>query len=149
MQLNWTFKSFDELTATELYLIMQLRSEVFVVEQNCVYQDADGKDGQSWHLCGWKEDELVAYARIIPQGISYREASIGRVVTKQACRAAGIGKMLMQKGIQHCYTQFNCTEIKIGAQVYLTAFYQSLGFLPCSEQYMEDGIPHLEMRLSK
>lgn len=149
MQLNWTFKFFNELTTAELYLIMQLRNEVFVVEQNCVYQDVDGKDLKSWHLCGWKESELVAYARIIPQGISYKEASIGRVATKQAYRAVGIGKTLMQKGIQHCFTQFNCTEIKIGAQVYLTAFYKSLGFLPCSEQYMEDGIPHLEMLLTK
>lgn len=149
MQLNWTFKNFDELTAAELYLIMQLRSEVFVVEQNCVYQDADGKDVQSWHLCGWKEDELVAYSRIIPQGISYAEASIGRVLIRQVYRSAGIGKMLMQQGIRHCYKQFNCTEIKIGAQVYLTGFYKSLGFLPCSAQYLEDGIPHLEMRLSK
>ena len=84
MQLNWIFKKFDELTAAELYSIMQLRNEVFVVEQNCVYQDADDKDQKSFHLCGWDEGKLVAYTRIIPQGISYAEASIGRVVTSPA-----------------------------------------------------------------
>ncbi len=149
MQLNWIFKKFDELSATELYAIMQLRNEVFVVEQNCVYQDADNKDQPSMHLCGWDGTKLVAYTRIIPQGISYLEASIGRVVTSPAYRNTGAGKQLMKESISRCLSEFNCTAIKIGAQVYLTEFYQSLGFIPCSSQYLEDGIPHIEMILNK
>ena len=149
MQLNWIFKKFDELSAAELYNIMQLRNKVFVVEQNCVYQDADDKDQPSLHLCGWDEKTLVAYTRIIPQGISYTEASIGRVVTSPAYRNTGAGRLLMKESISRCFSEFNCTVIKIGAQVYLTEFYQSLGFTPCSSEYLEDGIPHIEMVLNK
>ena len=149
MQLNWIFKKFDELTAAELYSIMQLRNEVFVVEQNCVYQDVDDKDQPSMHLCGWDVARLVAYTRIIPPGISYTEASIGRVVTSPAYRKTGAGRQLMKDSISRCYSEFNCTEIKIGAQIYLTDFYQSLGFTACSGQYLEDGIPHIEMILHK
>ena len=149
MQLNWIFKKFDELTAVELYNIMQLRNEVFVVEQNCIYQDADDKDQPSMHLCGWDGKKLVAYTRIIPQGISYTEASIGRVVTSPAYRKTGAGGQLMKESISRCFSEFNCTAIKIGAQIYLTAFYQSLGFVQCSSEYLEDGIPHIEMILNK
>ena len=149
MQLNWILKKFDELTPFELYSIMQLRNEVFVVEQNCVYQDADDKDQQSLHLCGWDEEKLVAYTRIIPQGISYTEASIGRVVTSPAYRKTGAGRLLMQESIGRTFSQFNCPAIKIGAQLYLKKFYQSLGFVQSSEEYLEDGIPHIEMILKK
>ena len=149
MQLNWIYKSFHQLTVTELYAIMQLRNEVFSVEQNCIYQDADDKDQKSFHLCGWDEGRLVVYTRIIPQGISYTEASIGRVVTSPAYRNTGAGRQLMKESISRCFSGFNCTAIKIGAQVYLTAFYQSLGFIPCSSGYLEDGIPHIEMILHK
>ena len=149
MQLKWTFKKFDKLTARELYAIMQLRNEVFVVEQNCVYQDADNKDQQSMHLCGWDAEKLVAYTRIIPPGISYKEASIGRVVTSPAYRNTGAGRQVMKESISLTLSAFNCNEIKIGAQVYLTKFYQSLGFVPCSDEYLEDGIPHIEMILNK
>ncbi len=149
MQLNWILKKFDELTPIELYRIMQLRNEVFVVEQNCVYQDADNKDQPSLHFCGWDNEKLVAYTRIIPPGLSYAEASIGRVVTSPAYRKTGAGRKLMQESINHTFSQFNCTAIKIGAQVYLTKFYQSLGFAQSSEQYLEDGIPHIEMILHK
>lgn len=149
MQLNWVFKKFDELTTAELYAVMQLRNEVFVVEQNCVYQDADDKDQPSVHLCGWNGAKLVAYTRIIPQEISYTEASIGRVVTSPAYRNTGAGRQLMKESIRRCCSEFNCTAIKIGAQVYLTAFYQSLGFIQCSSEYLEDGIPHIEMILNK
>ena len=149
MQLNWVFKKFDELSAAELYAILQLRNEVFVVEQNCPYQDADGKDPKSWHLAGWDEENLVAYTRIIPPGISYKEASIGRVVTSPRYRGTGAGRELMIQSISRTLSQFQCTEIKIGAQLYLTKFYQSLGFIQTSEEYLEDGIPHIEMVLSK
>lgn len=149
MQLNWVYKKFEELTAAELYNILQLRNEVFVVEQNCVYQDADGKDHLSMHLCGWDGSKLVAYTRIIPPGISYTDASIGRVVTSPAYRRTGAGRLLMQESIQLCLTGFNVTGIRIGAQVYLSDFYQSLGFKPVGSQYLEDGIPHIEMILNK
>lgn len=149
MVLTWIFKNFDELTTSELYAIMQLRNDVFVVEQNCIYQDADGKDQHSWHLCGWNKNELVAYTRIIPQGISYTEASIGRVVTAASHRRTGIGSKLMKESIDRAFNRFSCTSIRIGAQVYLTSFYQSLGFVPCSNEYLEDGIPHIEMLLNK
>jgi ElaA protein len=149
MQLNWILKKFEELTASELYSIMQLRNEVFVVEQNCVYQDADDKDQPSLHFCGWDNEKLVAYTRIIPPGISYAEASIGRVVTSPAYRKTGAGRQLMQESISRTYIQFNCPAIKIGAQLYLTKFYQSLGFVQSGEEYLEDGIPHIEMILHK
>jgi len=149
MQLNWILKKFEELTTSELYKIMQLRNEVFVVEQNCVYQDADDKDQPSLHFCGWDGEKLVAYTRIIPQGISYTEASIGRVVTSPAYRNTGAGRQLMKESIDRTFSQFNCTEIKIGAQVYLTGFYQSLGFVQSGPQYLEDSIPHIEMILHK
>lgn len=149
MQVHWVFKPFIELSPKELYAIMHLRNEVFVVEQNCVYQDADNKDQLSFHLCGWDGQTLLAYTRIIPPGISYTEASIGRVVTSPACRKTGLGRQLMEESIRLTFLQFNCTEIRIGAQVYLTQFYRSLGFIPCSNQYLEDGIPHIEMILHK
>jgi len=140
----------DELTSSELYAIMKLRSEVFVVEQNCVYLDADGKDGGAYHLCGWLNNELlVAYARLLAPGVSYTEASIGRVVTHQAYRKDGYGKTLMSKAIENTCTIFDTQTIKIGAQQYLTKFYNSLGFNVSSEPYLEDGIPHLEMILGK
>jgi ElaA protein len=149
MSINWVFKSFDELTTAELYAIIELRNRVFVVEQNCPYQDADYKDQKSFHLMGWKDDELAAYTRIIPQGISYNEASIGRVVTSPDHRGSGIGRQLMQRSIDKAFNQFHCTAIKIGAQVYLKQFYESLGFVQASEEYLEDGIPHIDMLLEK
>ena len=149
MQLKKKKKKFDELTAPELYAIIQLRNEVFVVEQHCVYQDADGKDPACWHLAAWQKEDLIAYTRIIPPGISYKEASIGRVVSRLQYRNTGIGKILIQQSIHHCFMQFDCSRIKIGAQVYLTGFYNSFGFTACSSQYLEDGIPHVEMVLNK
>jgi ElaA protein len=149
MQLNWILKKFEELTPVELYCIIQLRNEVFVVEQNCAYQDADDKDQPSMHLCGWDEEKLVAYTRIIPPGISYAEASIGRVVTSPVYRNTGAGRVLMKESISRTFSQFNCNAIKIGAQVYLTKFYQSLGFVQSSPEYLEDGIPHIEMLMHK
>lgn len=146
---NWIYKSFDALTTAELYAILQLRNAVFVVEQNCPYQDLDDKDQHSFHLMGWINDELVAYTRIIPRGISYAEASIGRVVTAPAYRRQQIGRPLMEMSIDKAFSQFNCTNIKISAQVYLQGFYESLGFVRCSEPYLEDGIPHIEMLLQK
>lgn len=148
-ELQWTYKKFDELTTGELYAILSLRSRVFVLEQNCIYLDMDDKDQASCHLCGWSGNMLVAYARIIPPGHTYAESSIGRVVTDPKYRKYGFGKMLMKLAIDKTFSQFNVTEIKIGAQVYLLSFYTSLGFKPVSNEYLEDGIPHIEMLLSK
>jgi ElaA protein len=149
MKLNWILKKFDELTSLEMYKIMQLRNEVFVVEQNCVYQDADNNDLVSMHFCGWDGEKLVAYTRIIPPGICFDEASIGRVVTSPAYRKTGSGRQLMKESIDRTFMQFNCPAIKIGAQLYLTKFYQSFGFAQSGPKYLEDGIPHIEMILHK
>ena len=149
MQLTWNFKKFDELAPAELYAIMQLRNEVFVVEQDCVYQDADDKDQLSWHLTGWDGACLVAYTRIIPPGISYNAPCIGRVVTSPRYRKTGIGRELMELSISKTFSLFNSSEIKIGAQLYLAEFYRSLGFVQSSSEYLEDGIPHIEMTLTK
>lgn len=148
-EINWVLKPFHELTGSELYAILQLRNEVFVVEQDCVYQDADGKDPESLHFCGWDADKLAAYTRILPPETSYPEASIGRVVTSPAYRGTGLGKIIMQKSIENCIRLFGPGPIRIGAQLYLRIFYQSLGFRQSSEEYLEDGIPHIEMILDK
>lgn len=146
LQLNWQLKKFAELTPYELYEIIWLRNEVFVVEQNCVFQDADYKDQKSWHLMGINEEgKLIAYCRILPAGVSYNSASIGRVVTSPAARKTGAGKLLMEKAILICAELFGKTEIKIGAQYYLKNFYSSFGFEQTSEIYLEDGIEHIEM----
>lgn len=148
---NWTLKKFNELTPSELYSIMQLRNEVFVVEQNCVYQDADDKDEQSFHLCGWANDTLAAYSRILPLGLAYPTyASIGRVVSSLKYRGTGIGKALVKQAIEQTYSLYpNIIEIKIGAQLYLKEFYQSFGFEQCGADYLEDNIPHIPMLLKK
>lgn len=149
MTIDWKCKPFDQLTPDELYAILRLRSEVFVVEQNCVFLDADNKDQPSLHVMAWKGDLLAAYARLIPAGISYSEASIGRVVTSPAARSLGMGKKLMQQAINILYTSWGNTDIKIGAQLYLERFYNSFGFQRSSDIYIEDGIDHIEMLLQK
>lgn len=143
--MNWSLKKFEDLTPHELYAILQLRNEVFVVEQNCVYQDADNKDKFSFHLMGWKGDQLMAYTRLIPAGIAYTEPSIGRVVTSPSVRGTGAGRELMQRSIDHIYKLFGKQPIRIGAQLYLKQFYSSLGFEPIGDIYLEDGIEHIEM----
>jgi ElaA protein len=146
MKLFWQLKSFDELSNKQLYDIMQLRAAVFIVEQNCPYQDADGKDIKSFHLMGRNEEGvLVVYSRILPAGISYKEASIGRVVSSPSVRGTGAGKELMLQSIKEIEKLFGKCPIKIGAQLYLKKFYESFGFVVCSEEYLEDGIPHIEM----
>jgi len=133
----------------ELYELMRLRSEVFVVEQNCVFLDADGKDPHCYHLLGWTTGPgaplLGAYVRLVPAGISYPEPSIGRVVTAPSIRGKGAGRVLMVKALEALYTLFGNQPIKIGAQQHLSGFYASLGFVQSSDMYMEDDIPHIEM----
>src|SRR6476619_4186764 len=127
MQIQWLLKKFEELTPYQLYAILQLRNEVFVVEQNCIFQDADDKDQQCYHLMGFSNNKLVAYTRIVPAGVAYTEASIGRVVTSPAARRMGAGKLLMQQSINTLYNLFGNVAIKIGAQLHLKKFYESFG----------------------
>ncbi|NCU05759.1 MAG: GNAT family N-acetyltransferase [Chitinophagaceae bacterium] len=146
MQLHWTLKKFADLTSYELYDIIWLRNEVFVVEQNCVYQDADYKDLKGWHLMGRNEQGiLAAYVRLLPPGVSYAEPSIGRVVTNPVARGKGMGRILMTEAMKQCELLFGKKNIKIGAQYYLLKFYSSLGFEQTSEIYLEDDIEHIEM----
>ncbi|MBL7746702.1 MAG: GNAT family N-acetyltransferase [Chitinophagaceae bacterium] len=147
MILRWVLKKFDELTVHELYAMLQLRTEVFVVEQNCVFQDMDNKDQGCYHLIGWQDDKLVATTRLVPAGNIYNIPSIGRVVTSPSIRGEGAGRILMEKSIEECYRLFGKQPIKIGAQLYLHKFYSSLGFSQTSEVYLEDGIEHIEMVL--
>lgn len=147
--MRWVLKKFQELTPDELYALLRLRAEVFVVEQTCAFQDLDNKDQPSYHLLGYLQDELVAYTRLVPPGISYTAASIGRVVTSPAHRKKGFGKLVMQESIKVCDQLFGKNTIMIGAQCYLIEFYSSLGFVPSGEVYLEDGIEHIEMTLTR
>jgi ElaA protein len=143
--LEWSLKHFDTLSNVELYQILQARLQVFCVEQQCAYQDVDGSDPACWHLVARIGTEVAALTRIVPPGLHYPEASIGRVLTTSMARGTGVGRELMQRSIDACYAQFGRTPIKIGAQHYLEAFYQSLGFVTISDVYDEDGIPHVKM----
>jgi ElaA protein len=121
---------------------------VFVVEQNCPYLDEDNKDQASWHFMGWSEDQLVAYVRILPAGLSFKELSIGRVVNSPSVRKKGVGKQLMEKAIEKAWEIYGKQNIRIGAQLYLHNFYESLGFKRVSDIYLEDNIEHIEMVLT-
>lgn len=143
--ITWTCKSFKDLTNQELYDIFHLRMAVFVVEQNCPYQDADGKDQKSLHVMGRINGELVAYSRIVEAGVSYKEVSIGRVITSQKARRTGAGRELMKKSMEYIEQVHGPGPIRIGAQMYLQKFYESFGFVREGDEYDEDGIPHIIM----
>lgn len=145
MKYHTLVKAFCDLSPDELYQIMRLRIEVFVIEQQCFYQDADNKDQHCHHLMLFKDNELVAYARIVPAGLSFEEASIGRVITSAQVRGTGAGKVLMETAMQTCRQIFGNVPIRIGAQTYAKAFYAALGFEASGDEFMEDGIPHIEM----
>ncbi|MBS1603254.1 MAG: GNAT family N-acetyltransferase [Bacteroidetes bacterium] len=145
--ITWTCKSFDELITKELYAILRLRSEVFVVEQNCVFLDMDNKDLHCHHLMGWEDDQLLGYSRILRAGISYEESSIGRIVTSPVARGRGIGRDLLVQSIKTLYSLHGKRYIRIGAQYYLKSFYGSFGFVQKGDIYLEDGIEHIEMLL--
>jgi ElaA protein len=146
MTLHWTTKPFSALTLAELYALLQLRSEVFVVEQTCAFQDIDGLDQVAHHLLGHTDTgELAAYARLFDAGHSYPQASIGRVVTSPRYRRFGLGRQLLSQALEQCEALFGPQPIKIGAQLYLQAFYESFGFVQQGEGYLEDGIPHIYM----
>ena len=143
--MEFIIKTFQEFLIDELYEILQLRSEVFVVEQDCVYQDLDGKDQKSLHVFGYKNDKIVAYTRIFKPGDYFKNASIGRVVVAASERKYGYGHYLMEASITAIKTHFKVEKITISAQVYLKKFYESHDFIQVGEDYLEDGIPHIEM----
>ena len=143
--MEWALKKFYELTVDELYLILELRSKVFVVEQNCVYNDIDGRDQSAWHLTGIEQGHLIAYTRILPPGVLYPNPAIGRVVTLPSTRGSGLGRELMKRSIEHCEKLFGKNFITLSAQVYLKKFYESLGFIGVGDEYLDDGIPHIKM----
>ena len=145
LQLTWLCKPFNNLTNIELYALLRLRSEVFVVEQNCIFLDMDNKDQTCHHLLGYDGENLVAAARLLGPNTTYQQISIGRVVSSPAYRGTGAGKALMQQAIVQCYQLFGKSDIKIGAQLYLKTFYESFGFVQTSNVYDEDGIDHVEM----
>ena len=146
MTIRWHCLPFEALANLTLYDLLRLRSEVFVVEQNCPFQDIDGLDDRAYHLLGYTEaGELAAYARLFDAGISYEQVAIGRVAVALAHRRHGLGRELMQQAVAQCEVLFGAQPIKIGAQLYLERFYQGLGFVQCGEGYLEDGIPHIPM----
>jgi ElaA protein len=143
--LDIKIKKFNELTIQELYSLLKLRSEIFVVEQDCVYQDLDGKDAKALHVIGIENNEVVAYTRIFKPGDYFDIASIGRVAVHKDRRKYGYGKDIMQASINVVNNKFKEQKIKISAQTYLSRFYTELGFKAVGEGYLEDGIPHIEM----
>ncbi|WP_298140718.1 GNAT family N-acetyltransferase [Flavobacterium sp.] len=142
----WKIKRFNELSTTELYSLLQLRSLVFVVEQNCVYQDIDGKDEKALHLLGECQGKIVAYARLFNKADYFENASIGRVIVHPDYRDKKFGHDLMKNAIEGIETHFGESKITISAQLYLKKFYETNGFIQTSEMYLEDDIPHIEMK---
>lgn len=138
-------KEFRDLSLEELYELLQLRSEIFVVEQDCVYQDIDGKDADALHIIGKKDGKIVGYARCFPPKYYFEEAAIGRVLVKKSQRKYGYGHLILKASINAIAKHYKTREIKLSAQQYLTAFYESHGFMQIGEGYLEDGIPHIAM----
>ena len=144
----WQAQSFEQLTTRQLYQMLQLRVEVFVVEQTCYYQDLDGKDTlpDTLHLMAYQQDEIVAYARILAPGVSYPDnVSIGRVIVVDSCRGLKIGDELMTRAMSCCQKQWPGVDVKISAQEHLQGYYQKHGFVTVSPMYLEDDIPHVAM----
>ncbi len=144
-ELEIEVKKFSELTISELYDLLQLRSEVFVVEQDCVYQDIDGKDQEALHVLGKKNNKIVAYTRCFKPGYYFEQAAIGRVVVKDAERRFGYGHEIMKASHQAISEAYQTAEIKLSAQQYLVKFYEFHGYQQIGEGYLEDGIPHIAM----
>jgi len=144
--MHWEWLPFGQLDAERLYRILQARSAVFVVEQNCVYQDMDGLDPQAWHLMAWSHDEqLAVYLRVLLPGAKYPEYSIGRVLSAATHRGSGMGRELMLRALARIEETFGHVPIRIAAQAYLLAFYRGFGFVPVGAEYLEDGIAHVDM----
>ena len=146
MELTWKCKAYPELTLDDFFGILYLRTEVFIIEQNCPYQDIDAKDKKAFHLFAMDEQgDVIAVTRILPPGVSYDEISIGRVAIKQSARGTGLGHTLMQKSLSFIENEFGSQPIRISAQDYLINYYEQHGFKQVSEMYLEDDIPHVEM----
>lgn len=146
--MNWQLKSFSELTLDQLYELLKLRTDIFVVEQQCPYPEIDGKDREAdvYHLLGYQENRLVACLRLLPPALSDENyAAIGRVAIDPSARGNGTGHMLLTQGIQQCTTLWPAHAIRIGAQTRLQTFYERHGFVACSDPYLEDDIPHIDM----
>lgn len=143
--MQWVTHTFDSLSASELYELLRLRSRVFHLEQNCAYVDTDNKDQHSIHILGYEEGKLIAYARILPPGLSFKEISIGRVVTDPDLRGRGLGKDLMKICLEHIQKTHGSIPVRICAQCYLKKFYSAFGFVEEGEEFLEDNIPHIEM----
>jgi ElaA protein len=145
MSMRWSFAHFDDLSPRQVHDLYRLRIEVFVIEQDCVFQDVDGADPKCWHLLGYDGPELVAYCRLVPAGVKFPEPSIGRVITAMSLRGTGAGKALMRQALACASKLWPGKAIRIGAQARLERFYNEFGFDKASEPYDEDGIVHIEM----
>lgn len=143
--MNWCIKTFHELTNEELYQLLRARVDVFVVEQACPYPELDNYDQKAIHYFLKEGKAIVANVRILPKGLKYAEVSIGRVLVTANYRKKGLARELMQRAMTYANTEMDADQIKIQAQTYLKSFYQSLGFQPMTNTYMEDGIPHIDM----
>ncbi|PSW10493.1 GNAT family N-acetyltransferase [Photobacterium sanctipauli] len=149
--MQWQCLSFEQLDTQQLYQLLKLRSDVFVVEQECAYPDLDNHDcnNGTYHLLGIRDGELVAYLRLLPPGLTYEDVSIGRVVTAASARGDGLGHQLLAQGLIEAERLWPSHSIEIGAQSHLQHYYQKYGFTACSDEYLEDGIPHIDMRIEK
>jgi ElaA protein len=145
MDIEFEVKRFDELSVLEVYKILRLRAKIFIVEQECIYQDIDDKDQKAYHVIGYKDKEIVAYTRLFDAGDYFENASIGRVVVSEKERKYGYGHSLIKESISTIETHFKTKVIKISAQTYLKKFYETHGFEQIGEEYLEDGIPHIAM----
>jgi len=143
--LRWSWHRWDELTPDVLYAFLRLRSAIFVVEQDCVFPEMDGRDPQCEHLCGWNGAELVAYLRLVPPGVRTKEVALGRVVVEKSARGQGLGREVMLEGLKRCAQRYPGQPVKVSAQQHLEAFYDSLGFATDGAAYLEDGIWHVDM----
>ncbi|TAA71853.1 GNAT family N-acetyltransferase [Planococcus salinarum] len=147
--MTWKLYRFEELTAAELYEMLKLRVDVFVVEQNCPYPELDNLDQESVHLAYRENGKILAYARLLPGEVKYGVPSIGRVIVSPDARGRGLARELIRRSIDFIFTEWRSEEIRLQGQLYLKEFYQSFGFDPISDVYDEDGIPHLDMKLDK
>lgn len=146
-RIEWRCLRFAELSSTELYALLRLRAEVFVVEQECVYQDLDDRDQNALHVIATRDEQIILYARLLPPGAAYEEASIGRILCASTVRGQGMGRELVTRAIRYARSAWPGHSIRISAQQYLLTFYEGLGFVPVTQPYLEDGIPHIEMLL--
>ena len=145
MTLRWTWHTWQQLTPDVLYAFLRLRSAIFVVEQDCVFPEMDGRDPHCEHLCGWNGKELVVYLRLVPPGVRTPEVALGRVVVARQARGTGLGRAVMLEGLKRCSERYPGQPVKVSAQQHLEKFYNGLGFVTVGSPYDEDGIMHVDM----